>query len=295
MRQLAAVLLSLLGACSGVSGPDDAGAARDARVERDAASPRDAGPPDASVRTDAGRIDAASVDASAAVTLSALRDRLFATFGSSPCERWTELDESQRAVFLTLTHRLFTSRTPDGRSMLEHIERLYLVLGGGSDGGECGGAENNRLFLGMDDYLHARMVETWDGASAIDDGAGSHWVHTGDIAGPHDPFDASNETDTGLRCTLFIETSSSRPPTAQAHFFLLGSAEPVERGDGISLPADPRMLEIDHDFDCIHRSNPTCSDLEERYRENHGDFECEWVPTACVPEGSGCYRNARAP
>lgn len=55
------------------------------------------------------------------------------------------------------------------------------------------------------------------------------------------------------------------------------------------------MLEIDHDFDCIHRSNPTCSDFEERYRDNHGDFECEWIPSACAPEGSGCYRAASAP
>jgi hypothetical protein len=179
--------------------------------------------------------------------------------------------------------------------MLSHVERLYLVLGGGSDGSTCGGSENNRLFLGMDDYLWGRMVETWDGDAVIEDGGGSHWLHTRDIAGPHDPFDASNETDTGLRCSLLIETSESRPPTAQAHFFLEGSAVAVERGDGISLPTDPRMLEIDHDFDCVHRSNPTCSDFEDRYRESHGDYECDWVPSACTPEGTGCHRSAAAP
>ncbi len=277
----------------GGSGDLDAGAV-DAGT-RDGGARPDAGARDGGLSPDAAGAHDAGGDADAGApepTLAGLRDALLGTMTDAPCETWAGFDESRRAVFLTLTHRLFTSRTPDGRPMLSHIERLYLVLGGGDDGTSCGGAENNRLFLGMDAYLWQAMVDTWNDEGAIDDGGGSRWIHTRDIAGPHDPFDASAETDTGLRCTLLIETSGSRPPTAQAHFFLEGSAVPVERGSGISLPADPRMLEIDHDFDCLHRSNPTCSDFEDRYRDNHGDFECDWVPSSCTPDGDGCYRSA---
>jgi hypothetical protein len=287
MRLGFAVLL--LAGCASAPMPTDAGGAMDA-AGADAAS-------DAAV--DAAFVDALPLDArdddAGAVdgTLAAHRDRLFATLGATPCETWASLAASRRAVFLTITHRLFTSRTPDGLPMLAHVEALHLVLGGGSSGTTCGGAENNRLFVSTDAYLHARMVDTWNDVAVITDGIGSTWIHTRDRAGPHDPFDASIETDLGLRCTLLIETSGSRPPTAQAHFFLDGSATSIERGAGISLPADPHMLEIDQDYNCVHDSNPTCRDFTERYRTNHGDFECDWVPSACTPEGEGCYRSAR--
>ena len=39
------------------------------------------------------------------------------------------------------------------------------------------------------------------------DGGGSTWIHTEDLAGPHDPFTASTETDTGLSCLGLIELS----------------------------------------------------------------------------------------
>ena len=92
--------------------------------------------------------------------------------------------------------------------------RRAAAHGGGSDGDECGGDQNNRLFLATDAYLHERMVETWDERDVIADDGGSFWKHTGDLAGPHDPFDASIETDTGLRCALFFETGDSEPPAA---------------------------------------------------------------------------------
>ncbi|UJR86707.1 Hypothetical protein I5071_88080 [Sandaracinus amylolyticus] len=272
----------LLAGCASAPASIDAGldaASRDATIAvqldaapRDAAeAPTDAPPPDAGPET-----------------LAAMRDRLFATLGDDECERWSSMDESRRAVFLTITHRLFTSITPDGLPMLAHVERVYLVLGGGDDGTSSGGAENNRLFLSTDAYLHDRMVETWNDTNVIDDGAGATWIHTRDIAGPHDPFDASIETDTGLRCVLFFETSDSRPPTAQAHFFE-GAPEPVRRGDEIDLPADPHMMEIDLDFNCVHDSNPTCGDFYERYVTSNGEFECEWAPSGCgsVATGSG--------
>lgn len=263
----------------------DRAGAPDAGIHRDAGAVTglDAGGVDAGGR-DAGRggSDAAPVDAGSADALAAHRRRLLDSLGTPVCETWESFDESQRQVFLTLTHRLWLSRTPDGASMLSHLTRLYLVLGGGEDGTACGGGENNRLFLAMDPYLHARMVETWEGGTPIGDGGGLAWIHTRDVAGPHDPFDASDESDSGLRCRAFvIEEPDSRPPTAQAHFFLEGSATPVERGPGISLPADPLMLEIDHDYDCFHRSNPTCRDFAARYVEHYGDYGAGFRPPGC--------------
>lgn len=251
---------------------------------------RDAGAMVADAGRDAGRAAMDSGhDSGRAEGLDAHRDRLLVTLGE-PCATWASFDESQRAVFLTITHRFFLSQTPDGLSMLDHLERVFAVLGGGSSGTSCGGSENNRLFLGIDAYLHGLLVDTWNGARAIGDGGGSTWLRTRDAAGPHDPFDASDESDIGLRCTAFFEDSDSRPPTAQAHFFLAGSEVPIARGD-IMLPADPRMLEIDQDYNCVHDSNPTCRDFEDRYRDHYGDFGCEWVPSACTAVGTGCYRS----
>jgi hypothetical protein len=282
-----ALSLALFPACGDGGTADDAGT-----TDGGVSGPIDGGTADAAGADGGGAgLDAATPgDAGVDPTLSALRDALFGGHTSTPCETWASYDESARAVFLTITHRLYLSRTPDGRRMLEHIDGLHLVRGGGSSGTSCGGAENNRLFLSMDASLWQLAVETWDGTNTIDDGSGGSWAHTSDIAGPHDPFHASIETRTGLDCVLLVETSDSRPPTAQAHFFLDGSAVPVERGPDISLPADPTMLEIDQDFDCLHDSNPTCRDFETRYRDNYGDFECEWVPSACAPEGAGCFR-----
>jgi hypothetical protein len=176
--------------------------------------------------------------------------------------------------------------------MLEHMTDLHLVLGGGDDGTACGGGENNRLFLSMDTYLWQLMVDTWNDAHAVGDGGGTQWKHTGDLAGPHDPFDASAETDAGLRCALIVELPESRPPTAQGHFFLEGSAVPVERGPGIQLETDPYMFEIDHDFDCLHQSNPVCPGrgFDAAYADHYGDFECDWVPAGCESAETGCYR-----
>ncbi len=286
------VIALALAGCGG-AGSGDAGALRlDGGVDA-GGDVRDAGiPSDAGARGDAGGADAGVLDAGATDELGAHRDRLIATLGE-PCATWAALDPSARAVFLVITHRLLLSRMPDGSPALAHVTRVYLVRGGGSDGSECGGSENNRLFLQIDDALHAALVETWEEtATPIDDGAGARYVRTRDLAGPHDPFDASVESDTGLRCAAFlIETSDSRPPTAQLHFFLDGSAAPIERGAAISLSEDPRMLEIDLDFDCLHRSNPTCGDFADRYRTHWGDYACEWVPSACTPIGTGCQRS----
>jgi hypothetical protein len=241
--------------------------------------------PDAA-RSDAARDpdgpDSAPLLPDAATATAGDRDRLFAGYAEGDsCTVWTALDDSQRAVFLTLTHRLSVSMTPDGQTMLSHVDAVYLILGGGADGTACGSGENNRLFVSMDRYLWERMVDAWNNELAITDGGGAYWAKTNDIAGPHDPFDASSETQSGLSCALVVELPDSKPPTAQAHLFRDGSATRVERGPGISLDADPHMLEIDHDFDCFHQSNPTCGDFAQRYVDNYGDYGADWTPAGC--------------
>jgi hypothetical protein len=270
-----AALVALVGfaACDGAPASDvDAGA--------------DVADRDAAVAT----VDAASaVDAPAvSVTLADHRDRLFRGnpalgTGADVCARWSSLDASRRAVFLTLTHRLFLSRLADDTPVLAEVTAARLILGGGASGTSCGGAENNRLFLTISPRLWQALVDTWNGTETIGDGATSTWIHTEDLAGPHDPFTASTETDTGLACLGLIELSGSKPPTAPAHFFLDGDAVPVQRGPGIDLPADPYLLELDHDFDCLHQSNPLCPgrDFAAEYVTRYGDFVPTWAPTGC--------------
>lgn len=237
---------------------------------------------------DGALVSDASSDAPAApATLSEHRDRLFRGnpalgTGTDVCARWASLDASRKAVFLTLTHRLFISTLADSTPVLAEVTAVKLILGGGANGTTCGGAENNRLFLTVSPRLHQAMADTWNGTRMITDGATSTWLHTEDLAGPHDPFTASDETDTGLSCLGLIELGSSKPPTAQAHFFLDATdAVPVQRGAGIDLPADPLLLEIDHDFDCLHQSNPTCRDFAAKYASNYGDYDPMWSPAGC--------------
>lgn len=267
------------------AGPDGGGADADASGD-DVVRAEDA------VSTDVAVADAGAADAGrAALGLDGERDRLIATLGE-PCEVWRGFDRSRRAVFLTISHRLFVGRAPDGSTMLSHVTRLYRVLGGGSSGTTCGGSENNRVFMQIDDALWGWLGQAWSGMRPLTDGAGSGWVRSRDIAGPHSPFTASDETESGLRCVIVFETGESRPPTGQVHFFRRNEdAEPVRRGSGISLPADPRMLEMDLDFNCVHDSNPTCGDFVSRYVRNHGDFGCGYVPTTCTPVGEGCFRS----
>jgi hypothetical protein len=270
IAMLCVVAACVIGACGGPpgGGDDDDGAAVDALGDAFAG--------------DAG------ADGGAVVTLAEHRDRLFRGnaalgTGADVCARWASLEASRKAVFLTLTHRLFISQLADATPVLAEVTGVKLILGGGASGTSCGGAENNRLFLTISPRLWQALVDTWNDTETISDGGDALWIHTQDLAGPHDPFTASTETDTGLSCLGLIELSGSKPPTAQAHFFLAGDAVPVQRGAGIDLPADPYLLEIDHDFDCLHQSNPICPDrgFDAEYITNYGDYAPTWAPTGC--------------
>lgn len=207
------------------------------------------------------------------------------------CALWDALDPSTQAVFLTITARLDGSiLVADGSSMLSHVLTANRIAGGtGSsmaDPGDCGG-DGNRLFLTMDATLHAALVAAGtSGPGVIDDlPAGGHWHDSSDLAGPHDPFDASDETEDGA-------------PRGQVHFFADPASAvanaPLGRTDVAGL-VDPYALEMDQDYDCVHNSNPACEYTfygplcapEPRalgatiFTDHYGSFDPTWRPAGC--------------
>ena len=215
------------------------------------------------------------------------RNRLFATFaasmGLSETEAWDALDESARAVFLTVTHRLGGSRLANGDSMLSHITRVHAIHGGGSDGKASGGIDNNRVFFSMDDQLYRTLVsvfETKGRQPLVTDVAGDVWRESHDkkpvigwlgVGGPHKPFDMSDETNRG-------------GPRAQVQFFKPGSRSrnlPLGR-PGVENIVDPNALEVDMDYNLRHDSNPLSRYDGEvgstMYTEKFGDPQLDWKP-----------------
>jgi hypothetical protein len=299
--------------------PDAGAPANDAGMKD--GGPGDAGVPDAGVpdagAPDSGVTDAGAPDAGATTdTLADNRNRLlrsyFAFLQSDPtvtqtnglmggsltsvCDLWSKLDASSRAVFLTLTHRMQggTLRS-DGTSMLLHVVKLYRVAGGQNaqtaPPGSCGGGEYNRMIMSMDPALQAALV-----AANANKGAGpdisdiathtdDFWRDSHDLAGPHAPFDLSDETDPGA-------------PRGQVQFFASPTSakatSPLGRQD-LSTLVDPYALEMDQDYDCVHNSNPSCTYVlygpscgplpslpgTQIYAMDYGDFDQAWMPDPC--------------
>ncbi len=242
-------------------------AAAAARAQRAAAAARGSAGTDAGVPAD---------------TLEANRDRLLQSYldflkqnastpqtnglsgsnVSSVCELWQKLDPSSQATFLTLTARMQGSIVGiDGSSMLSHVVKLYRVVGGSgataSAPGSCGGGENNRMIMSMDAELHDAQLAANQHKGAkqangkfdiADITAASFWRDSHDAAGPHTPFDLSDETEGGA-------------PRGQTQYFTDPSSSaanaPLGRQDLETL-VDPYALEIDQDYDCFHNSNPSC-------------------------------------
>lgn len=265
-----------------------------------------------------------------AASLDTNLNRLFETWrarnypGYDSCTAWRDLlDESQRMVFLTITHRLTTSRlapvsvaptavyyplyeayVPDGQTPLDHIAAVYSIAGGhgpqrGSGVGSCGGGDNNRLFVSMDRNLwlalglaNATSGSVGNPGPLLDRWNNRNWRESQDIAGPHDPFTVSDETTYGS-------------PRGQVHFWLprtnperTAYVIPVEPASGpVWRPGvggidDPYMLEMDQDYNWTHESNPLCSDYLNDYVANHGaagpDYiDLDWEPAACAPPPPG--------
>jgi hypothetical protein len=118
-------------------------------------------------------------------------------------------------------------------------------------------------------------------------GSNAFWRDTHDLGGPHAPFDVSDETERGA-------------PRGQVQFFRdPGSAvalAPLGRPDLETL-VEPLALEMDHDYDCVHNSNPVCEYVSwgplclpqpstlgtDIYTQSHGSFDPAWQPADCAP------------
>lgn len=265
-------------------------------------------PADAPVTSDA---DAPVVDAPLVETLDGERDRLLATYHAyleahattpmtnglvganlhSVCDVWVALQPSAKDVFLTLTHRLWGSTLADGTPALALVTKVYRIAPGTdatqTDPGSCGG-EGNRMIMSMDPRLHDALVATnmRQGAAPYDlADITTYWRDSHDLGGAHAPFDASDETDGGA-------------PRGQVQYF----ADPASAAANAALGrpdimdvVDPYALEMDHDYDCTHNSNPDCSYVfygpvcapeasevgTAIYSGNYGDFEPAWTPAGC--------------
>jgi len=150
--------------------------------------------------------------------------------------------------------------------------------------------------VSIDASLHAALLAAHDHKGAA--GAGGafdladvaaddtrFWRDSHDAAGPHAPFDLSDETQDGAprgQVQLFGDPSSSA-----AH-------APLGRMDLTTL-VDPFALEMDQDYDCVHASNPACSYVTygplcapepsrlgvELYESRYGAVEAAWQPSGC--------------
>ena len=269
--------------------------------------------PDAAAAIDGAHIvDAPSSDAGYPATLTGNRDRLLASYYAwlqtqpdtqqsngllgrnlhSVCDLWNALDPSSQDVFRTITHRLEGATLADGTHSLDHVTRLYRVIGGSggssSDPGSCGGGEYNRMIMQQDHALHDAQVaaNTRQGAQPYDIAdITTYWRDSHDLGGPHAPFDLSDETDQGAPRG---QTQYFRDPTSTLANTALG------RMDLMTL-VDPYALEMDQDYDCAHSSNPGCDYTfygpacapettqagRDIYTQDYGDYGAAWKPTGC--------------
>lgn len=296
-----------LAGCGAPSAPDGGGIDAGARD----VPPDDVRPIDA---TDAGLADGPDAGPPRSA-VDAARDRLLASYlaylrahAAAPqtnglgaslvdvCELWSRATPATRATFLGLTDRLDGARLADGSSALAHVTALYRVVGGegetASDPGSCGGGEFNRMIVSIDPALHAAFVaahrsggDEVGGVRDLDDLGASYWRDARDLAGPHAPFTLSDETEGGA-------------PRGQAHLFedptSAAALSPLGRTDLETL-VDPYALEIDHDYDCVHASNPLCDYTfygpaclprtgvsgVEMYGASYRAIDLAWSPLGC--------------
>jgi hypothetical protein len=159
--------------------------------------------------------------------------------------------------------------------------------------GDCGGA-GNRLIISIDTALHAALVAANANAGAPGPGGvfdladippDGFWRNSEDLAGPHEPFDMSDETEDGA-------------PRGQAHFFRNPASPAATSPLGLTdleKLVDPYALEIDQDYDCFHNSNPSCEYTlygplcapesaaigADIYAANYGDYGRDYRPAGC--------------
>ncbi len=258
--------------------------------------------------------------------LHANLERLFETYRArvtpwlDSCAAWNRLDLSQRMVFLTITHRLHTGRlgsfylsptavyyplyqeyVADGTQPLDHVTQIYSINGGngpnpGSGTGDCGGTDNNRLFMQIDHDLWLAMglaaatSGTVGSPGPLQDQYGSRmWRESEDPGGPHAPFNISDETNYG---SPRGQTQFWLPMTNAEHTAYILPSRPQTSGPvnrpGVWGIDDPYMMEMDQDYNWVHDSNPMCGSFLGDYLNNHGNdwpepIDLAWHPAACDP------------
>lgn len=268
--------------------------------------------PDAPVTNPDGPTSNPDAPAGFADTLDGNRDRLLASYYAwleadpntpqsngllganlhSVCDLWNGLDPSARDVFRTITHRLWGATLADSTHALSHVTRLYRIIGGqgatATAPGSCGGGEYNRMIMQQDMALHTGQAaaNARQGATPYDlADITTFWRDSHDAAGPHAPFDLSDETNDGAPRG---QTQYFRDPASTVANTALG------RMDLMTL-VDPYALEMDQDYDCTHNSNPDCSYVfygpacapeanepgTQIYGGKYGDFEAAYKPTGC--------------
>jgi hypothetical protein len=191
------------------------------------------------------------IGTASAATLKANRNRVFADWAtrkgySNTCTAWNSLSKPAQGAFLTLTNRLQISYLPDGSVPLDHVTKLYSIQGDPDN--DCHGGDDNRIFVSMDDYLWEAMAYANIGyITTIDANGNNDWKTSSDLAGPHSPFDASNETSYGH-------------PRGQVQFWISdnGFYYPVCRVD-LNCVVDANILEMDQDYDWNHPSSTECT------------------------------------
>jgi hypothetical protein len=212
---------------------------------------------------------------------------------STVCDLWSRLQPAAQATFLTITARLDGSKLKDGSTMLDHITKLYRVVGGDgattTDPGSCGGGEFNRMIMAMDMTLHTAMSAAFANQGATGDiadiPAAGFWRDSHDLGGSHAPFDQSDETNDGA-------------PRGQTQYFKDPAStlanSPLGRMDLTTL-VDPLAIEMDQDYDCAHNSNPICSYTfygaaclpqssmlgVDIYTSKYGSIDPTWKPSGC--------------
>lgn len=267
-----------------------------------------------------------SARVASADSLSGNRDRLFEDYvlrlvpwadAYTKCHIWRTMSLEQQGAFYTITHRLSISHLRDGGSLLDHITHLYSIRGD-IDSDACHGADDNRLFMSMDDALRQAFTIQFlpPGGSTptiaycdIYENRYGYlsWRESRDYKGPHWPFTDSRETVGGY-------------PTGQVHFFASYRATDgrVCRPSLNQFPegclTDPNMVEMDQDYDWNHPSSTECvydnplQGRDQRGRDmydsnwgvwrGYGPLDTGWEPSACSapPPASapyiGCFTDA---
>ncbi len=165
--------------------------------------------------------------------------------------------------------------------LIDHVDKVYAVLDGGDPNGvgECGGENNNRIFFSLDSTgIFALRNITMGYLPGL--------KTSGDLGGPHEPFDGSRDTEHGQ-------------PRPQWHYFLRdddGKSKCLAGRRGVGDVCNPWVVEMDIDYNNPwHDSNPLCTytgDLGmEDYRSVWGEghrpdpwwpVEYEYAPGDCT-------------